>query len=194
MLIKITRYYLTCQEDFGSNNIIPIKDPSGKVLALMDPMCYASFALEGSGKLSTGATLNVTGTYLDCTPEIAKSLLYVATKFYRGKKSLVGLSMDATKYLAFSKVDAPYGLGNKGNKLIPFVSVAADQKIHKFGSQFFCQALSGLMLPNGVIHNGILRVDDVGGSIKGELRLDWFVGKKRWFVKEIPDEVEMKKV
>lgn len=84
----------------------------------------------------------------------------------------------------WSKGKFKYGKGNKSNPLEPFVSVAADQKIYKFGTMIYVPSAKGLKLPNGTTHNGMFRVDDVGGAIKGN-HLDFFTvgGFKFPFVK-----------
>lgn len=68
-----------------------------------------------------------------------------------------------------------YGKGNKSNGLEPFVSVAADQSIYKFGTIIYVPSAKGLALPNGKVHDGYFRVDDVGGAIKGQ-HFDFFLG------------------
>jgi 3D (Asp-Asp-Asp) domain-containing protein len=69
-----------------------------------------------------------------------------------------------------------YGLGNRNNPIMPFVTVAADQSKHPFGSRVFVPDLKGSKLPDGSAHSGYFWVGDSGGRIKGNLRFDLFVG------------------
>lgn len=75
----------------------------------------------------------------------------------------------------FMKTDAPYGLGSKGNHLVPFVSITADRSF-KYGTTLFLDNLKGAKLPNGKTHNGCVRVDDNCGDGCGEKHLDLHVG------------------
>lgn len=73
----------------------------------------------------------------------------------------------------FIKVPGP--IGPKGNRLRPYTSIAANDI--PYGSKVFIQQLQNLTLPNGKIHNGCLRVDDVGWSF-GDNRIDFYVLQK----------------
>lgn len=71
----------------------------------------------------------------------------------------------------------PYGLGNRGNPLIPYRIVAADQSIYPFGSRVT------LVIPDFAVDGSreretgdsncvVAYVGDTGGAIKGERRFD----------------------
>lgn len=66
----------------------------------------------------------------------------------------------------------PFGSGNDDNPLVPFVSVAANDI--PIGTVVYVKQLDGLKLPNGMLHNGCVRVDDRGWSF-GNCQLDFFV-------------------
>ena len=70
---------------------------------------------------------------------------------------------------------APYGIGEDGRKLIPFLSIAVDPKVIKIGSVLYIPALKGIRLPSGKTHDGFVFADDTGQGIDGR-RIDVFVG------------------
>lgn len=76
----------------------------------------------------------------------------------------------------FEKVNTqkhPYGLGNSDSvSLQPWTSVAANDI--KKGTTLYIKEIDGLKLPNGMTHNGCVRVDDESWSF-GSCHLDWFV-------------------
>ncbi|CAF4821997.1 unnamed protein product [Rotaria sp. Silwood1] len=73
----------------------------------------------------------------------------------------------------FMKVSNP--LGSKGNALQPYVSIAANDISYE--SKVFVHQLNGIVLANGKIHNGCVRVDDVSWSFDGN-HIDFYVLRK----------------
>jgi len=69
----------------------------------------------------------------------------------------------------------PWGRGASGEKIVPFLSVAVDRTVLKLRCIYRIPQLSGLRLPGGRIHRGIVRASDTGGAIKGR-RIDLHVG------------------
>jgi 3D (Asp-Asp-Asp) domain-containing protein len=69
----------------------------------------------------------------------------------------------------------PYGRGAGNCPLIPFRTVAMDRRKVPLGSVAYIDETVGMTLPDGTIHDGFWRVEDVGGAIK-EDRVDLFVG------------------
>lgn len=179
MKTLVTRYYLTSEQDFSGEPSIDIRDTNEAILARVSPTFYASAALEGSCKLASGSVLNVSGEYVGCTTLQAKILLDVCNKLYRGKKNLVGLNKDGTKYLAFKRVNTIWGYGVHNQPLMPFICVAADPKLYPFGTKLYIKELDGLLLPNNTKSDGRVVVSDVGGSIKGD-HIDLFCGTRGW--------------
>lgn len=76
------------------------------------------------------------------------------------------------RYLVSSAPDG-YGVGTC--RLYPWHSVAVDPKVVALGSVVYIAETEGMLLPNGEIHDGIWRAEDVGGGIVGD-RVDLFVG------------------
>ena len=60
--------------------------------------------------------------------------------------------------------------------LDPYFSIAADLSLYKLGEVIYIPSLVGMVLPNGLFHDGYFIVRDTGGSIKGHGRFDFFAG------------------
>lgn len=77
----------------------------------------------------------------------------------------------------FQQVDPvqfPFGRGAGARTLLPFKSVAVDPRVIPLGEPLYLPELDGIRLPDGSIHDGCVRADDVGGAIK-KRHLDFFV-------------------
>ncbi|MDX6712374.1 MAG: hypothetical protein QOH96_3390 [Blastocatellia bacterium] len=70
---------------------------------------------------------------------------------------------------------APFGLGEDGNGLIPYRSLAVDPNVVKLGTVLYIPALDGIRLPSGEVHDGLVIAHDTGSAIIG-YRIDVFVG------------------
>ncbi len=76
----------------------------------------------------------------------------------------------------FQQVDTkefPFGRGAGLRALIPFKSVAVDPTLIQLGEPLYLPELDGVLLPDGSIHDGCVRADDVGGAIK-KRHMDFF--------------------
>jgi 3D (Asp-Asp-Asp) domain-containing protein len=71
--------------------------------------------------------------------------------------------------------DAPYGLGEKDQKLIPYHTIAVDPRVIPLGTVVYIPEVEGIRLPTGEIHNGFFFAHDTGSAIQGG-RIDIFVG------------------
>lgn len=62
--------------------------------------------------------------------------------------------------------------------LLPYHTIAADNKKHKIDEIIFVPAAKGILLPDGSIHDGTFIVRDTGGAFNGvgAQRVDMFVG------------------
>ena len=72
-----------------------------------------------------------------------------------------------------------YGEGVKpGLCLLPYHTLAADNKVHKIGDIIFIPKAQGLLLPDGTVHEGFFIVRDTGGAFVGigGKRVDMFTG------------------
>lgn len=70
----------------------------------------------------------------------------------------------------------PYGHGVGNCALVPFHTVAVDGKRIPLGSVIEIEETKGMVLPDGSIHDGIWRAEDVGSAIQND-RIDLFVGE-----------------
>lgn len=79
----------------------------------------------------------------------------------------------------FRVVKNEWGVGVGGCILKPFRTVAVDRKIIPLGSKVYIDQTRGMPLPDGTLHDGYWRADDVGSAINRD-RVDLFIGKKLW--------------
>jgi len=77
----------------------------------------------------------------------------------------------------YAFTDAKWGLGCRGQPLVPFRSIATDPKIIPTGSVVMIEQLVGMKLPGGGYHDGVFWADDVGGSIRGK-HIDVFIASR----------------
>ena len=89
--------------------------------------------------------------------------------------TMVNLGESNNVFMKLNRKETPFGLGDNGNALEPYVSVASNDV--KRGTKLYIKELDGLKLPDGGTHNGCVRVDDKGWSFSG-CQLDWFVLRK----------------
>jgi len=71
----------------------------------------------------------------------------------------------------------PWGTGAGACALEPFRTVAVDPKRIPLGAVVRIDETVGMPLPDGSIHDGLWRAEDIGGAIK-ENRIDLFVGER----------------
>ncbi len=164
--LKITYYYLAHEKDHspGPPNET-IVDSSCKPIATVSQKFYYALCIEGSGKLKDGRVINY-WTKCSCAPPCSKG----ARICYK--------VLDAKKF--------PWGLGAKGNGLIPLRSWAVDKSVIPLGTVVYAPAWDGVMMPKvdglgGWKHDGCFRADDVGGGIKG-YHYDFFAGTRAMYL------------
>lgn len=69
-----------------------------------------------------------------------------------------------------------WGLGVGTCKLLPYRSVAVDPRIIPLGTKVYIPQAKGMKLPDGTIHDGIFRAEDVGQAIK-QKKMDFFAAE-----------------
>jgi len=77
--------------------------------------------------------------------------------------------------IRYAETIHPFGRGVGNCPLTPLRSVAVDRGFIELGSVVYIQETDGKRLPDGTLHDGLWRADDVGGAIKRD-RIDLFVG------------------
>lgn len=190
--IRLTRYFLINSDDYHDPSFVPVYDDSGNIIATVSAHFFADCSLEGSGRLSDGRVINVTGHYVACPQNVAMALKQIADMMYRSRYSYVGLTNDCSHYFTYKVSPEPWGLGSHGNPLLPFAVVASDPHYYPYGTVLFAPQLQGLQLPNQGTHDGYLYCGDTGGAIKGPNHCDWFVGIKAWQLNHIvPDYIDI---
>ncbi len=70
-----------------------------------------------------------------------------------------------------------WGRGVGDCPLLPFRTIAVDRNEVPLGSKVLISETRGMQLPDGSVHDGIWRAEDVGGAIKRD-RVDLFVGEE----------------
>lgn len=88
------------------------------------------------------------------------------------------VSADALGRSRFAQIDAAFGLGVHGMRLIPGRSIATDPDYIATGTVLYVPALRGLRVAGGALHDGYLFAADVGEGLQGE-HIAWFAGLRR---------------
>lgn len=87
--------------------------------------------------------------------------------------TMINLDEGQNTFLVVNTKAHPYGLGSSDSiSLHPWTSIASNDI--KRGTTMYIKEIDGLKLPNGMTHNGCVRVDDESWSFNG-CQLDWFV-------------------
>jgi 3D (Asp-Asp-Asp) domain-containing protein len=130
-----------------ANRWVELYTPDGYFFGRVHEHYACSLKLEGSGLLPDDRVVNYTGP----------------CKFGYG-----------TCFQQLDPREFPFGRGAGLRPLVPFKSVAVDPRVIHLGEPLYIPEFDGLALPDGSIHDGCVRADDVGGGIKGR-KMDFFV-------------------
>lgn len=79
-----------------------------------------------------------------------------------------------TCFATLDPKEHPFGRGAGQRALVPFKSVAVDQRLVKIGEPIYVPEFDGMQLPDGTVHDGCVRAEDTGGGIK-KRKMDFFV-------------------
>jgi 3D (Asp-Asp-Asp) domain-containing protein len=141
-------YWLAEQDRFGLDDQTDvIYTQEGWYIGSFPSSFIRSLTMEGSGVLSDGRVLNFDGR---C-------------------RYGVGTCFETLNHRTH-----PYGRGAHRRPLVPFRSVAVDRELIPIGEPLYVPELDGLVMPNGVVHDGCLRADDTGSAIRRR-KIDFFV-------------------
>ncbi|KAG2181468.1 hypothetical protein INT44_008281 [Umbelopsis vinacea] len=87
--------------------------------------------------------------------------------------TMINLDEGQNTFLVVNTKQHPYGLGSSDSiSLHPWTSIASNDI--KKGTTLYIKEIDGIKLPNGMTHNGCVRVDDESWSFN-KCQLDWFV-------------------
>jgi 3D (Asp-Asp-Asp) domain-containing protein len=147
---QLTYYWVTAEDDFSGAKDTNLYDDSCTVLAVVPSAFAHSIGIEGTGRLSDGRVLNVSG------------------------------SCGCATSPCYTVVDAqhPWGYGAQNNALVPFRSIAVDRTVIPLGSHVYIAEFDGVTMPGDpsygqFVHDGCVSADDVGGGIIGK-HVDFF--------------------
>lgn len=135
------------QDDWWLEDQQDLYDRAGFYLGTFPEDYVRALRLEGSGLLSDGRVVNYAG----------RCKYGVGTCFEE---------LDADTH--------PFGRGAGRRPLVPFKSAAVDPRLIPIGEPLYIPEFDGMMMPNGVVHDGCVRADDTGGGIK-KRKMDFFV-------------------
>ena len=153
----LTYYWVTAVSDFTGTPDTVVYAPGCQMLALVPAAFFSSLKIEGTGRLSDGTVINVSGS---CTCP--------TTPCYK--------AVDAQH---------PWGIGVQNRALVPFRSLAVDHTVIPYGTKLYLQELDGVTMPGtppvgGFVHDGCFSADDTGGNIIGQ-HVDFFVALRDYY-------------
>jgi len=150
-------YYWMEQEESSDKKNTAIYTPSCKRIARVNRKFARRLAMEGTGRLEDGRTINVARK---CTCKFSPCF-FVA------------------------KDDHRWGVGVRSRPLSPFRSIAVDKRKIRYGTRVYIAELDGLTMPGappwgGFVHDGCVTADDTGGGVKGR-QVDFFAAKRQHY-------------
>lgn len=151
---SLTYYWVSAEDDQpAAAATTTIYDKTCAPIAKVSAAFASELATSGAGKLVDDRMLTVAG---ECT---------------------------CKRSPCFRVIDHPWGIGAENRPLVPFRSLAVDRKLLDIGSALWIEQLDGVDIPGTfpTLHDGCVVADDIGGRITGE-RIDWFVGRKPYYV------------
>jgi 3D (Asp-Asp-Asp) domain-containing protein len=147
---QLTYYWVTAEDDFSGAQDTTLYDDSCGTIAMVRKAFADALAIEGTGRLSDGRVVNVSG------------------------------SCGCASTTCYMLVDAqhPWGYGAQSNALVPFRSIAVDRSVIALGSHIYVAEFDGVTMPGDAtygqfVHDGCVVADDVGGGIVGQ-HIDFF--------------------
>lgn len=166
-LVKIqsllpTMYYTaseaktSCKGRYGRTNYRAsqtedLRTPEGKYIATVCKRFASLLLMEGAGILKDRGAGEILVNYNRKIRGIPRYRILERCKFGQGVRSLC---------------------------LLPYHTIASDNRIHKPNEIIYIPAAKGIKLPDGSIHDGMFIVRDTGGAFQGvgHKRVDLFVG------------------
>ena len=144
-------------KDAAKTERVPLMSASCAKIADVPRGFHDAVCVQGSGKLSSGATVS-----------FAKRDCACALTCTRTGQKICFEPLDAERF--------PFGRGAAGVAIRPLVTVAADTSVLPLGTVIYVKEFDGLVLPgDSAPHDGCFVVEDRGGAVKGE-HIDIFTG------------------
>jgi 3D (Asp-Asp-Asp) domain-containing protein len=147
---QLTYYWVTAEEDFAGAQDTTLYDDSCGTIAMVRKAFADALAIEGTGRLSDGRVVNVSGS----------------------------CACPSTTCYVLVDAQHPWGVGARSNALVPFRSIAVDRNVIALGSHVYVAEFDGVTMPGDAsygqfVHDGCVSADDVGGGIVGQ-HIDFF--------------------
>lgn len=133
---------------FSGKERTVIRNLSGAPIATVCTRFYRFITMEGTGILRNGRTINVSGKVN------GSHRFHYTSRCQMGE----GIAQDLC--------------------LLPYHTIAADNRVHAVGEIIYIPAAKGIVLPDGTSHEGYFIVRDTGSAFTGigAQRVDLFVG------------------
>lgn len=156
-----TFYWMEFEDDYPGRADTELAGSDCRALATVPEAFADRVCVEGSGRLSSGALLNLSG---ECAcgyrcPETDASVCFFPVTDGR----------------------ASWGYGSDGNPLVPLRSLAIQQSIVTHGTVLYIPEWDGVKIPasprglGGFTHDGCFRADDIGYGVEGR-HYDFYTG------------------
>jgi 3D (Asp-Asp-Asp) domain-containing protein len=153
-----TYYDFPNERDFDGARVA-LKGPRCETLKEVPRGFYDSVCVQGSGRLSTGATVSFSRRNCDCAETCPRT----------GERICFD-SLDAGRF--------PFGRGATGRAITPLYTVAVDSELIPLGTTIYVPELRGLPREGAAAHDGCLLAEDRGIRVKGK-QVDVFTGDPR---------------
>ena len=156
-----TFYWMEFEADYRGRADTELEGSDCRVLATVPRAFAERICVEGSGRLVSGALLNLTG---ECACGFKCSETDTSVCFF-----------------PITDSRAPWGYGSDGNALLPLRSLAIAESVVPHGTVLYIPDWDGLAIPagaeglGGFVHDGCFRVDDIGYGVEGR-HYDFFTG------------------
>jgi 3D (Asp-Asp-Asp) domain-containing protein len=156
-----TFYWMEFESDYPGRADTELAGSDCHALATVPEAFADRICVEGSGRLASGALLNLSGE-CDCgtaCPETGASVCF----------------------FPIAETRALWGYGSAGNPLVPLRSLAIEQSVVPHGTVLYIPEWDGLAIPasphgiGGFVHDGCFKVDDVGYGVEGR-HYDFYAG------------------
>ena len=148
-----TFYWMEFEDDYPGRADTELAGSDCRAVALVPEAFAARVCVEGSGRLSSGALLNLSG---ECACG------------YQCRET--GASVC---FLPVTDGRANWGYGSDGNPLTPLRSLAIEQSVVPHGTVLYIPEWDGVRIPasprglGGFTHDGCFRADDIGYGVEG---------------------------